>query len=450
MTAFMGSFNSWLSLVIGVFMVIGGMILPLGIWRNSKGSGAQIIRSLSQIHSLLIDGIQGLLDLTAFSQVQPHFEKTQAKIRALSLLQEKTGWLNSAQNALTLIISNLALWSVLIMGASFVHQGLLDGVLIGVLCLAALAGFEAVQTLPQAAVHLGKDIEATRRLMDIALAEPEVIPPTQPLPKPEVFRVELTGVHFSYPADIPVSTAQQQEYSNLQEIRNPIVATLVDINFVANPGEHIAIVGPSGAGKSTLVNLLARFWDYQTGSIFLSGVDLRRYDPEDLRRWINILPQNTHLFTGTIRQNLLLAKPHASADELERVINLAHLHELIQSLPQGDQTWIGEQGLHLSAGERQRLALARFFLRDTPICILDEPTANLDPRLESQILANLHQHCRQRTRITITHRLVGLEDASEILVMQGGKVIERGKHADLLLHKGLYQQMHDLQNQARI
>lgn len=450
MIAFLGSYHPWLSLVTSIFMLIGGVILPFGIWNFSRASGTQTIRIFSQLNSLLIDEVQGLLDLTAFSQVQPHFKKTQAKIRALSLLQEKTGRLSSTQNALTQVISNLSLWSVLIMVTSFVHQGLLDGVLTGVLCLAALAGFEAVQTLPQAAVHLGKDLEATRRLMDIAQEKPQVVPPPQPVPKPELFRLELAGVHFSYPAEISVQTAIDPGSPEQREKRITAAATLTDINFVVNPGEHVAIVGPSGAGKSTLVNLLARFWDYQTGTISLGGVDLRQYDAEDLRRWINILPQNTHLFTGTIRQNLLLANPHASDAELEWAIRQAHIHPLIRSLPQGDQTWIGEQGLRLSAGERQRLAVARFFLKDAPICILDEPTANLDPLLESQILANLHQHCRQRTQITITHRLVGLEDASEILVLQGGKVIERGSHANLLRQKGLYQQMHDLQNQARI
>jgi ATP-binding cassette subfamily C protein CydCD len=450
MVAFMGSFSPWLSLVTAIFMVIGGVILPFGIWSGSKASGAQIIRTFSQVNSMLIDGIQGLFDLTAFSQVQSHFLKTQVKIRTLSQLQETSCRLNSAQNALFLVISNLAFWMVLVIGASLVNQGDLNGVLLGVLCLAALAGFEAVQTLPQAAVHLGKDFEATRRLMDLSQAKPQVLPPSQPAQNPDNYRLEWTGVSFSYPAE-PSSQAPTLQASPGQRPQEfATAATLSDISFTINPGEHLAIVGPSGAGKSTLVNLLVRFWDYQAGRISLGGFDLRCYDPDDLHGWMNILPQNTHLFTGTIRENLLLANPRANADEIERAIHQAHLYELVQSLPKGNQTWIGEQGLRLSAGERQRLALARFFLKDAPICILDEPTANLDPLLEGQILANIHQHCRQRTRLTITHRLVGLDDTQEILVLQGGKVIERGSHAELVLKKGLYQQMLDLQNQAMI
>jgi ATP-binding cassette subfamily C protein CydCD len=450
MAAFMVPFSPWLALVITIFMVIGGIVLPVGIWRSSQSSGAQTIRLFSQINPFLVDGVQGLFDLTAFSQVHGHFLKTQEKLQALRLAQEKTGKLNGVQNALFLVISNLALWVVLIIGTSLVNQGLLNGVLLGVLCLAALAGFEAVQSLPQAAVHLGKDFEATRRLLDFAQAKPEIQPPSQPAQKPEHFWLELTGVSFSYPVErISPDPALQEPLAEHPKPLYP-TSTLSEINFTVNQGEHVAIVGPSGAGKSTLANLLVRFWDYQAGHISLAGLDLRLYDPEDLRMWINIIPQNTHLFTGTIRENLLLASPRASAFEIEQALQKAYLHELIQSLPQGDQTWIGEQGLRLSAGERQRLAVARFFLKDAPICILDEPTANLDPLLEKQILANIRQHCRQRIRLTITHRLVGLEDAKEILVLKNGQVIERGSHAELGLKKGLYRQMLDLQNQSSV
>ena len=448
--AFMVSFNPWLSLVTTIFMLFGGLVMPIGIWNKSQASGAQTIRLFSKINPLLVDGVQGLFDLTAFSQVQAHFLKVQEKLQALSMAQEKTGRLNSVQNALSLVISNLTLWVVLMIGASLVNQGLLNGVLLGVLCLAALAGFEFIQSLPQAAVHLGKDFEAIRRLMDIAQAKPEVQSPSQPVQKPQNFRLELSGVSFSYPVE-PISQVAATLEPVGKDLRNlDPASTLSDISFTINQGEHLAIVGPSGAGKSTLANLLVRFWDYQAGCISLGGLDLRRYDPEDLRNWINILPQNTHLFTGTIRENLLLVNPRASASEIEQALQKAYLHELIQSLPQGDQTWIGEQGLRLSAGERQRLAVARFFLKDAPICILDEPTANLDPLLEQKILANIRLYCRQRTRLTITHRLVGFEDAKEILVLKYGKVIERGSQAELVSKKGLYWQMLDLQNRSRV
>lgn len=450
MAAFMASFSPWLALVTAIFMLIGGMVLPISIWRSSQVSGSQTIRLFSQINPLLVDGVQGLFDLTVFSQVHHHFLKIQEKLQALSKVQEKTGRLNSVQNALSLLISNLALWVVLIIGTSLVNQGLLDGVLLGVLCLAALAGFEAVQSLPQAAVHLGKDFEATRRLMEIAQAKSQVLPPSQPAHMSENFRLELAGVGFSYPEErISPVTAPQDPIGENPRNRYPS-STLSDINFTVKQGEHLAIVGPSGAGKSTLANLLVRFWDYQAGHISLGGLDLRQYDPEELRNWINILPQNTHLFTGTIRENLLLASPRASASEIGQSLQKAYLHELIQSLPQGDLTWIGEQGLRLSAGERQRLAVARFFLKDAPICILDEPTANLDPLLEKQILENIRRHCRQRIRLTITHRLVGLEDAKEILVLKHGKVIERGSHAELTSENGFYRQMLDLQNQSSV
>jgi len=449
MAGFMLQFSPWLSLITVAFLALGGIVLPLLIWKTGKEPGAQIIHHRSRLSASVVDGVQGLADLTAFSRISQHFHKVQAENRTLSLAQERSGRLNSLQNALSVSNANLALWAVLVMGVYLVELGQLSGVLLGVLCLAALASFEAVQTLPQAATHLGRDLEAAGRLIAVVQTRPDTPKPPQPLPKPEAFRLEVERVSFAYPAEptLTLIPSSNGKWSEGIKSRTPS-SVLSGISFSISQGEHVAIVGPSGAGKSTLVNLLLRFWDYPAGRILLGGHDLRQYDPEDLRRWFNVLSQNTHLFSGTIRENLLLAHPQAGTAEIEQAVQQAQLYEFITSLPQGYQTWIGEQGLRLSAGERQRLALARAFLRDAPVLILDEATANLDTLLEQKILAEIRQYCLHRARLTITHRLVGLEDANEILVLQRGKVVERGLHAELLHKEGLYRKMWELQNQA--
>jgi ATP-binding cassette subfamily C protein CydC len=207
----------------------------------------------------------------------------------------------------------------------------------------------------------------------------------------------------------------------------------------------VALVGPSGVGKTTLVNLLLRFWEYDTGAIYFAGQDIRRYHQEDLRRCMAFVPQNAFLFNATIRENLLLAQPQATQVELEDAAAASNIQDFIHTLPQGWETWVGEAGLRLSAGERQRLAIARAVLRNAPLLILDEPTANLDPINEQEILKSLFTLMEGRTTLLITHHLVGMETMDEILVMHLGRIIESGSHARLLAADGYYRRMWDYQ-----
>jgi len=195
---------------------------------------------------------------------------------------------------------------------------------------------------------------------------------------------------------------------------------LNDISFAIPQGHCVAVVGPSGAGKSTIASLLLRLWDYEQGSIQLGGYELRGYHQQDVHRLISVVEQNTHLFNATIRENLLIARPEASQAEIEEAARQASIHDVIEALPQGYDTLIGEQGLKLSGGERQRLAIARA----------------------------IHHLIEGRTTLMITHRLVGLERADEILVMQSGRIRERGTQHELLQCEGLYWKLWQIQNQT--
>jgi ABC-type multidrug transport system fused ATPase/permease subunit len=210
----------------------------------------------------------------------------------------------------------------------------------------------------------------------------------------------------------------------------------------------MAVVGASGAGKSTLVSLLLRFWEYQQGEILLGGLDLRSYAQDAVRERISLVPQKVHLFSASLRDNLRIANPAASEEEIVRAAELAGINDFIQGLPQGYETWAGEQGLRLSGGERQRIAIGRALLKPSSLLILDEGTANLDPLNEIKMLQSICQPAERRSLLLITHRLVGMEAMDEILVLEKGRVVERGQHAALLASAGAYSRLWNSQHRG--
>ncbi len=198
--------------------------------------------------------------------------------------------------------------------------------------------------------------------------------------------------------------------------------------------------------KSTIANLLFRFWDYEAGQITLGGESLKHLDPDQVRKQLALVSQNSYFFNTSVRENLRMARRGVRQEEIEEAAKAAHIHEFIVGLPKGYETLIGEQGIRLAGGERQRLAIARALLKDAPILIFDEPTANLDPVTEKQVLDTLFETMKGKTTLLITHRLIGLENVDEILVMDKGRIVEHGTHRELLDEVGLYH-LWDLQNQ---
>jgi ABC-type multidrug transport system ATPase subunit len=228
------------------------------------------------------------------------------------------------------------------------------------------------------------------------------------------------------------------------------VDTLKDVTFRVEPGERVAIVGPTGAGKTTLVSLLIRFYDPQQGTIRLDGIDTRRLTLESLRSQVAVVLQEPLLFSGTIAENIRYGRLDATTEELEAAARAANAHEFITRLPQGYQTELGERGAQLSGGERQRLAIARAFLKDAPIIVLDEPTSSIDSRTEAVILDALEDLTVGRTSFVIAHRLSTVRHADRILVMNHGELVEQGTHEELLEQGGMYRHLHEAQNRPRV
>jgi ATP-binding cassette subfamily C protein CydC len=419
------AFGLPLALVALGSLVATGVGVPLLVGNLVRGLGRQQLELRAELNARIVDGIQGVQDLLTFGREESQQHDIRGLNRKLGRVQERMALLTGFQNALADLMMNLAMLAILVLAIPLVAGGEIPGVYLAFLALVILGSFEAVQPLGMAFQFLGRSVRAGERLFEIVDAEPEVTDPAEPLPPPEDSNLEFDRVSFSYNAgELPV---------------------LEDITFALEPGKRIAVVGPSGAGKSTLVNLLLRFWDPVSGQIRLGGRDVRGYAQEDLRNLIGVVSQDTHVFNDTLRGNLLLAKPEATDADLQRVMARAQLSGLVERLPQGLDSPLGEQGLKLSGGERQRLSIARTLLKDAPLLVLDEPTANLDHMTERELLDATYELMRNRTTLVITHRLVRMENMDEILVLDRGRIVERGTHEELAREGGLYHRMYEVQ-----
>ncbi|NNN20257.1 MAG: ABC transporter ATP-binding protein [Acidimicrobiaceae bacterium] len=255
--------------------------------------------------------------------------------------------------------------------------------------------------------------------------------------------MDFVNVGFRYPTAEEVSLASLESVAVLDQ--TPMSQVLFDISFHAEPGELVALVGPSGAGKTTMSHLVSRLYDVSDGAILVNGVDLRDATFESIQKVIGVVTQDVHLFHETLRSNLLYAKPDASDKELFEALRAAQILPLIESLPDGLDTEVGERGYRLSGGEKQRVAIARLLLKAPDVVVLDEATAHLDSESEVAVQLALKTALSGRTSIVIAHRLSTVRDADQILVISEGRIVEKGRHLDLLARNGLYSELYTTQ-----
>lgn len=412
------------ALAAAAFLLLAALAVPGLSYALSRRAGPALVDARARLVIALVDHVQGVADVLALGQEAAQQRQIAALSARLAAWQQRMAHIAALSAALTGLLLHLATAVVLWIVIPQVSAGALDGVLLAVLALATMAAFEAVLPLSPAVQYLQSSVTAANRLFELVGAEPAVRDAALPSPTPLDTGICVRDLRFAYDGGAPA---------------------LDGVSFDAPANGRVAIVGPSGAGKSTLVNLLLRFYPLRNGRVLLGGYDLAAYRQEDVRELISVVSQRTHLFNGTVRDNLLLARPAASEAEMVAAAQQAQIHDFIAALPQGYDTWIGEQGLTFSGGERQRLAIARALLRDAPILILDEATANLDALAEQQVLQAVETAMRGRTTLIITHRLTGLETADQIVVLRNGRVVQQGTHAGLLARPGLYRRMWSLQ-----
>ncbi|HSK95161.1 MAG TPA: ABC transporter ATP-binding protein [Euzebyales bacterium] len=366
------------------------------------------------------------------------------RVRDIGLRTAMVQWV--FVTALTLV-SALALALVYGLGGYYALIGQLDPGSVVALALLLTRLYAPLTALSSARVEVMSALVSFDRVFEVLDLAPLIVekPDARSVPDGPV-SVEFDHVRFSYPSADKVSLASLEEVATLDTRGG--VEVLHDVSFRAEPGQVVALVGSSGAGKSTIAQLVPRLYDVDEGAVRLSDVDVRDLSFATLRDTMGLVTQDGHLFHESVRENLLLARPAASEDDLWDVLRRARLEELIRSLPDGLDTVVGERGYRLSGGERQRLTIARLLLARPRVVILDEATAHLDSTSEAAVQAALAEALAGRTAVVIAHRLSTVRAADLILVIEDGRVVERGTHADLLAAGGRYEELHRTQFQT--
>ncbi len=374
--------------VLAVGLLASATLVPLlgaaaGRWARATAEArgtlsAEVVELLRAAPELAVHGAE-----------QPSLARLGVADGRVAQLSRREGVVAGATDGLAVLITGLTVVAVLAVAVSDHAAGGVSGVWVATLGLLALASFEAVGALPQAGRELSSTVAAGRRVLELTDREPRVSDPPDPIPAPPARPVlALEHVSAGY-ADEP--------------------SVIDDLSLRLDPGRRIALVGPSGAGKTTVVNLLLRFLDPRGGSVTLDGQDLRRYRLEDVRRTLAVAGQDSHVFATSIRENVRLARPGASDDEIVAALRLARIDEWVESLPDGLDTMVGEEGGWLSGGQHQRITIARALLVDAPILVLDEPTAHLDSDTAARLIDDVLAATEGRSLLLITHRPEGLD-----------------------------------------
>lgn len=409
-------FDPRLALSTLLFLALSGIAIPVLAIRLAKGTGSKEVTLKSGMKAYLVDRLLGVQELTWLGQKQKTAEEVTGIQEKVNTLQHKNAGISGMLEGLHSMAAHLGMLAVLILAIPLVLTGAIPGVMLAMLALGVLSSFEAVQNLGNAFQHLEDYQEAATRINAVS-EKPQAIAEIPLIREiPSIYDLTFKEVSFSYEAEF---------------------ITLQEISFEVRQHAKVAIVGPTGSGKSTLVNLMLRFWDPQAGKIMLHDADIRNLAVEDLRSLFAVVSQDAYIFNRPLRDNLLIANPAATDDQLTEALEKAGLGAFGKKL----DLVLGNHGVRLSGGERRLVALARALLKDNPIWILDEPTANLDVNTERKILDTIRKAAGRRTMIMITHRLLDMEKMDHIIVMNRGQIVEEGTHAQLLDMQAFYARM---------
>jgi ATP-binding cassette, subfamily C, bacterial CydC len=416
-TLAVGLFLWWLTPTLTalflLFFLSAGLLMPLLTERLGRHLGARIQQQMAQLRMNLVEDIHGVADLTIYGAQHRHRSLRLAENDRLLRLQEKMARISGFSTAMTTLLSGLAAVTALYVAIPLAQGGQFDEAVLALITFGILAAFEAVLPLPQAYQLLGKIRAAAARLLEVSEAPVAVCFPSEAAISPTDWSISYRAVTFAYPG----STG-----SNAVE----------EINLTLPAQSTVALVGPSGSGKTTLAHLLTRFWDPDQGQITIGSQGLLHFNEAQLRQMVTLVSQKSHIFTATLRDNLVLADPQADDRTLWDALERAQLADFVAGLPQGLETWTGEGGSQLSGGEARRLILARALLKNSPIWVLDEPTEGLDNQTRRQFTETLFANLTGKSALLITHTREALEQVDQVCFMENTKIIAYGSHSELL------------------
>jgi thiol reductant ABC exporter CydC subunit len=384
------------AIVLAIGLVLAGIAVPLLAGRLARVTGRRQAHARGELTAELVELLRGAPELVAFGREADALARVREADRELLRLGRRDALVAGLADASSILVAGLTAVGVLAVAVAAHDAGSLDRVLVAALALLALSSFDGVSPLPAAARELSTTLASGRRVLELTDRNPVVGDPSIPAAAPHApVTVVLEGVTARYPrAETPALEA---------------------FDLRLDPGRRVALVGPSGAGKTTVTNLLLRFLDPSAGRITINGSDLRELRQEDVRRTFALAGQEAHVFDSTIRENLRLARPGATDEELAGALRRARLDHWVESLPDGLDTLVGEEGSHLSGGQRQRLVVARALLADAPVLLLDEPTAHLDEPIAEALVRDVLEAADGRSVLLITHRPEGLDLVDEIV-----------------------------------
>lgn len=425
----LATINLLLAEALLIFLILLILMPRLAFWLGTT-LGERLRGQQALLNSQELDTIQGMKAILSFGYSRQRIEELSENSAALLALQARQARNIGLQSAAKISIVSAGTLAVLLCASILVRQNSLAPGFLPITMILASSVFLSITSVVEISKQLSLTRAAARRLFLLLDEQPAVrdesgLGPAVPIESIEP-SISLQDVSFRYAPD------------------EPLILSSISLEIPA--GSTVALVGTSGAGKSTVINLMLRFWDPEAGRILLGGSDLRCYPMMQLRRLFSVVSQDVFLFSDSIRENIRLGRPEASDAEVEEVASRARIHDFITTLPQGYDTLVGERGVRLSGGERQRIAIARALLKGAPILVLDEATSSLDAENERAIKEALMERREGRTTIMIAHRLSTVVDADWIFVINGGRVVEQGRHEDLIARKGRYARLVEAQS----
>lgn len=419
-----GIYDIKFSMVFLGFYLTAAIIIPYMSYKVSYHSGIEIVKVRAELKVKSVELVQGMSELAVYDTGNKHIRETSELNSRLTSLQQKVFFVNGLAESLVGLFMNGAVLSLLYFGIKAVSAGSMQGLFLPVIVIGVMASFEALLPLPAAFQNLSNSTKAASRLFQII--DSRILHEKGSKPRSiDSWDIELKDIYFSY--------------------KDTLV--LKDISLNIPGGKRIAIAGPSGSGKTTIVNLLLGFWQPDEGHILIGGKDISKLDPAYIRGKLSVMSQDCFLFNRTIKENLTLADSRAGRDKISRAIARSNFSEKLDLLPENLETHVGEHGLLFSGGERQRLCLARTFLKDSPVYIFDEPGTNLDSINERAVYDSIFSLGSDRTVLLITHKLKYLKQADYIYYIEDGTLKEKGTFDELIEKGGRFGSVFELQDQ---